>query len=181
MSPQAETTEKSADQLHHDLQLDIEVDVTDQLANDIEIRIVLDPHRRLQPLSVRLSPTLPPDRLVAARGVKVLCHRYNEAFVEVRALQNRLAAHMERGQMPRIPQCATRVTGTAMNTLEADLLTRQMALIKPGVVTLRMLEEEVGFLDDYRQSLKDVTTSAASIVRVVPANSDTLDEDLNDE
>lgn len=164
-------------ELSRQLQLEVEIDTSGRLRGDVEISFTPGPGNSIQPNRVRVAPDAPVTELIAGGGVIERCARYNKAIHELRDLQERSAALVQRGHTPLKPGSEIWSMQRSLSTLDADVAGRQAARMASNVVNVGVLDEEIGFWESYQSYLATVVARAERCEQAALWNVETQEMD----
>jgi hypothetical protein len=161
--------------LRQRLELPVEFEPTRRLCDEIDVHVRWDTYGMV-PIKLVVAYNAPiDDLLVPGQGVIERCARYNSALRELRALRDRLERRFGPGAAP-----GAEVAQPALSRLEADIQTRQRARLRSGMVSLRILQGEIEFWENYGAYLAGITVRAERAADAAQHWDDTADMDPAD-
>jgi hypothetical protein len=162
--------------LRQRLGLAVEFEPTRRLCDGIDVHVRWDTYGMV-PTKLVVEYNAPiGELLVPGQGVIERCARYNSALRELRALRDRFEGRFDPGAAAPGAEAAQ----PALSRLEIDIQTRRTARLGSGMVSLRILQGEIEFWENYHTYLAGITARAERAADAAQHWDDTADMDPAD-
>src|SRR5262249_29499596 len=116
----------------------------------------------------------------AGDGIAQRFASYNRSLRERRSLRDRSAADVNHERMQLEPGSERWAAHRALSNLDANMEVRQRARMSGNVVSLAVLDDEIGFLERYCKYLESVTMRAEQAEQLQHAGTSDVDtQDLD--